>query len=33
MRAWALPPLHGAGLSDVVPSGSRDRLDDTRFTS
>ena len=33
MRAWALPPLQGAGLSDVVPSGSRDRLDDTRFTS
>ena len=33
MRAWALPPIQGAGLSDVVPSGSRDRLDDTRFTS
>ena len=33
MRAWALPPIQGAGLSDVVPLGSRDRLDDTRFTS
>ena len=33
MRAWALPPIQGAGLSDAVPSGSRDRLDDTRFTS
>ena len=33
MRAWALPPIQGAGLSDVAPSGSRDRLDDTRFTS
>jgi len=33
MRAWALPPIQGAGLSDVVPSGSGDRLDDTRFTS
>jgi dihydroxy-acid dehydratase len=33
MRAWALPPILGAGLSDVVPLGSRDRLDDTRFTS
>jgi dihydroxy-acid dehydratase len=33
MRAWALPPIQGAGLSDVVPSGSPDRLDDTRFTS
>ena len=32
MRAWALPPIQGAGLSDVVPLGSRDRLDDTRFT-
>jgi dihydroxy-acid dehydratase len=33
MRAWALPPIQGAGLSDVVPSGSPDRQDDTRFTS
>jgi hypothetical protein len=33
MRAWALPPIQGAGLSDVVPLGSQDRLDDTRFTS
>jgi dihydroxy-acid dehydratase len=33
MRAWALPPLQGAGLSDVVPLGSPGRLDDTRFTS
>ena len=33
MRAWALPPIQGAGLSDVAPPRSRDRLDDTRLTS
>ena len=30
MRAWALPPLRGAGLSDVA---ATDRTDDTRLTS
>jgi dihydroxy-acid dehydratase len=33
MRAWALPPLQGAGLADPAPAGAGDRAAGTRVTS
>jgi hypothetical protein len=33
MRAWALPPLQGAGLADPAPAGAGNSAAGTRLTS